>query len=56
MTADNPRRGSATGQVTSQISNICDYDCAGMYGLPVPPDNLKLGGSSHFQSGTVLNI
>ena len=28
-TADNPRRGSATG----------------VYGLPVPPDNLKLGGS-----------
>ena len=23
----------------------------GMYGLPVPPDNLKLGGTSHFQSG-----
>ena len=29
MIADNPRRGSATG----------------VYGLPVPPDNLKLGGT-----------
>ena len=34
MTADNPRRGSATG----------------VYGLPVPPDSIKLGGTSHFQS------
>merc|ERR1719500_536340 len=33
ITADNPRRGSATG----------------IYGLPVPPDSLKLGGTSHFQ-------
>ena len=30
-TGDNPRRGSASG----------------VYGLPVPPDNLKLGGTSN---------
>ena len=26
----------------------------GIYGLPVPPDNLKLGGTSHFQGNYSL--
>ena len=37
-TGDNPRRGSASG----------------VYGLPVPPDNLKLGGTSNLTGDTVL--
>ena len=28
----------------------------GMYGLPVPPDNLKFGGTSHFQSGEYIQL
>ena len=38
-TGDNPRRGSASG----------------VYGLPVPPDNLKLGGTSNLTGDTGLH-
>jgi hypothetical protein len=49
MAADNPRRGSAVGQYVLILHVWWHFLLPGNYGLPVPPDSVKFGGSSHFQ-------
>ena len=49
MAADNPRRGSAVGQCVLILYGVMSLLLTGNYGLPVPPDSTKFGGSSHFQ-------